>query len=247
MSCWQWFRFLEPGDYLYEACYDAPSTFTLERRSKTHSWVNEGWLHHVISVFHRGTQLISVLVSRAGCGPTVPLQPGSRPLPEAWASVNSTSKGLRRPPWRFCYSGNTKEVRLCQNTKIICRYFMDVLLTTLQLFPYVAQHSHVFHFSQRVYTMVRRTLMETCGTPFWAKSWNASCALVLMASRTANASHVPASTLANILWNQPESAARLVQVVKQYMQHNELFIQIWCWWTVNIIRSTSLPIVLPRG
>lgn len=76
---------------------------------------------------------------------------------------------------------------------------MDMFLTTLGLFPYVAERSDVFHFSQRVYTMGRHTLMETCGTQFWGRSWNASFALVLMVSRTANASHAPASTHANIL------------------------------------------------
>lgn len=115
-----------------------------------------------------------------------------------------------------------------------------MLLTTLRLFPYVAQRSDVFHFSQPVYTMARHTLMETCGTQFWERSWNASCALVLMAFRTANASHVPASTRANILWNQQESAARLVQVVKHDSEHNELF-TLTCWWlTVHMALSVLL-------
>lgn len=117
---------------------------------------------------------------------------------------------------------------------------MDMFLATLQSFPYVAQRSDVFCFSQHVYTMARRTLMETYGTQFWGRSWNASFALVLMASRTANASRVPASTHANILWNQQESAARRVQVVKHSSRLNELFMLTWCWWAVNIIHTTCL-------
>lgn len=100
---------------------------------------------------------------------------------------------------------------------------------------------------QCVYTMARRTLMETCGTQFWGRSWNASCALVLMVSRTANASRVPASTHANILWNQQESAARLVQVVKHSSRHNELFILTWCWWAVNIIHTTCVCFLSPES
>lgn len=114
-----------------------------------------------------------------------------------------------------------------------------MFLTTLRLLPYVAPLSDVFHFSQHAYTMARRTLMETCGTQFWGRCWNASCALVLTVSRTANASRAPANTRANILWNQWGSAARLVQVVKHGSKHNELFTLAWWWLAVNIIHTTS--------
>ncbi len=77
-------------------------------------------MFYYICVYKRGIQSISVPESRAGRGPTVPLHPGSGPLPEAWASVNLTSKGLRRPPWRFCCRGNTKEVRLLSKQKRSC-------------------------------------------------------------------------------------------------------------------------------
>lgn len=117
---------------------------------------------------------------------------------------------------------------------------MDTFLRNLWLFLYVARCSDVFHFSQCVYTTARHTLMETCGIQFWGRCWSASCALAPMASRTANASHVPVSTRASILWNQQENAARLAQVVKRDLQHDELFILMWCWLASNIIQPVSL-------
>lgn len=77
-----------------------------------------------------------------------------------------------------------------------------------------AGRSDVFPLPQRVYTMAGPTLMETCGTPFWGRSWNASFALVLTVTKAANASPAPPSTRASILWNQQGSAARRVQVIR---------------------------------
>lgn len=57
--------------------------------------------------------------------------------------------------------------------------------------------------------------METCGTLFWGRSWNASFALAPTATKTANASPAPPSTPASILWNQLGSAARRVQVTRR--------------------------------
>lgn len=79
---------------------------------------------------------------------------------------------------------------------------------------------------QCVCTTARRTHTETCGTQFWARSWNASCALVPMASRTANGSRAPVSTRANNLWSRRESAARLVQV----RGFNWFFKKYFCEW-----------------
>lgn len=86
---------------------------------------------------------------------------------------------------------------------------------------------------QRVYTMARRTPMETCGTQFWGKSWNASFALVSMASRTVNASRAPANTHVSILWNQQESAVRLVQVV-QHGWWASIHDADWLWNSLNV-------------
>lgn len=168
-------------------------------------------MFYYFCVCKRDIQWISVLESRAGRAPTGPLHRRSGRPPEAWASASWTWEEPRRPPWRFCCRGNTKEVR----PKILyrCFDFIDMFLATARLLPYVARRSDVSHFSQRVCTMARRTPMETYGTQFWGKSWNASCALAPMGSRTANASHAPASTHASTLWSQQESAVRLVQVV----------------------------------
>lgn len=62
-----------------------------------------------------------------------------------------------------------------------------------------AGRSDVFPLPQRVYTMAGPTLMETCGTLFWGRSWNASFALVLTVTKAANASPAPPSTRASIL------------------------------------------------
>lgn len=66
------------------------------------------------------------------------------------------------------------------------------------VFP-AAGRSHVFPFSQRVSTTAGPTLMETCGTRCWGRSWNASFARVMMVNKTANASPAPPSTRARIL------------------------------------------------
>lgn len=82
------------------------------------------------------------------------------------------------------------------------------------MFP-AAGRSDVFPSSQRVCTMAGPTLMETCGTRSWGRSWNAFFARVMMVTKTANASPVPPSTLASILWNQLESAVKRVQVIRR--------------------------------
>lgn len=119
---------------------------------------------------------------------------------------------------------------------------MDVFLATLRSFPYGARGSDVFHFSQLVYTMARHTLMETCGTQFWGRSWNASSALAPTVFRTANASRVPPTTHASILWNQQESAARPVQVVKRSGRRDKPLMTGY----VNVIHATFLCFCLQR-
>lgn len=98
-----------------------------------------------IFLHERGIQLTSVLESRAGRG----LHPGSVLLPEAWASVNLTSREPQRPPWRFFCRGNTKEVRHHQTktSRIGVLFYwhvpcnclvVSICSTTFRCFPFLS-------------------------------------------------------------------------------------------------------------
>lgn len=77
--------------------------------------------------------------------------------------------------------------------------YSEVFRFTGHIYDCLRSNTQLFAiFSQCVYTTAERTLMETCGIQFLERSWNASFALAPTASRTANASRVPASIHASI-------------------------------------------------
>lgn len=163
-------------------------------------------LSYVLSIYQRGIRWISALWNRTRPGPTISHPRRSGPLPEASAWASSTWKVPQRPPWRSCCRGSTREVRLEISSAVVW---------PLEPRSPGAGPSHVFPSSQRAYTTAGPTPMETCGTRSWGRSWNASCARVMMVTKTANASSAPPSTRASILWNQLESAVRRVQVIRR--------------------------------